>query len=446
MRSGRRQNGSKRIVGTVWALLVGLTTQAPAQPVPAPGGYLPHAAHPVPQFHLDDCLVPAGIPDPNPDERSAFDPPPCCPTKKGPSCELPPVQLPIRCYFGAEYLLWWIERGQTPPLVTSGSLEDQFPGALGQPCGPTQILYQGRAPNPFSGVRLTGELWWQDVGVQVSGFLLENRSDTFAAFSNGGPLTAVLARPFFNPVTLHEDADPVAVPGLAAGGVAVALSSQLRGAEANFVCGCGTPECHAPCQTLLAGFRFLDLDEDLDILSATSEEPAGLPNTFGIRDLFSTRNRFYGGQVGAQCVYCSKTTGLLLRLQGKVALGATQEQVQINGATTFSQGSGTPITYANQGLLVQPTNAGSASRTRFAAVPEVNLDVGVPVTPNCFLFLGYTFLYWTTVARPGDQIDRLVNIQPLGVPVPLQPTVPMRTLHSTGFWTQGLNLGVGFNF
>ncbi len=56
----------------------------------------------------------------------------------------------------AEYLLWWTKNGPTPgPLVTTGSLLDTAPGALGMPH--TSVLY-GAAGTSTGGSMRTGLL------------------------------------------------------------------------------------------------------------------------------------------------------------------------------------------------------------------------------------------------------------------------------------------------
>jgi hypothetical protein len=64
--------------------------------------------------------------------------------------------------------------------------------------------------------------------------------------------------------------------------------------------------------------------------------------------------------------------------------------------------------------------------------------------------VGYTFLYWSQVVRPGNQIDTTVNTtqvptHPEFGPLtgPAQPMVPFRT---TDFWAQGISLGVEVTF
>jgi len=58
------------------------------------------------------------------------------------------------------------------------------------------------------------------------------------------------------------------------------------------------------------------------------------------------------------------------------------------------------------GLLARPSNSGRSSRDAFAAVPECAVTLGYRVTRWLRATVGYSFLYWSDVARPGDQIDR----------------------------------------
>ncbi|HET7719587.1 MAG TPA: BBP7 family outer membrane beta-barrel protein, partial [Acidimicrobiales bacterium] len=59
---------------------------------------------------------------------------------------------------------------------------------------------------------------------------------------------------------------------------------------------------------------------------------------------------------------------------------------------------------------------------------------------------GYTVLYWSSVVRPGDQVDLLVNasqipsnLLPTGLVGPARPAVLFR---DTDFWAQGVNLSL----
>src|SRR5207249_3092904 len=86
-----------------------------------------------------------------------------------------------RFYGNVEYLQWWIKDSDLPPLVTSGSLNDDEPAALGQPH--TSTLFGGVTDNETrSGGRFTFGYWLNDcqtTAVEGSYFLLEHRSVGF---------------------------------------------------------------------------------------------------------------------------------------------------------------------------------------------------------------------------------------------------------------------------
>jgi Putative beta barrel porin-7 (BBP7) len=208
------------------------------------------------------------------------------------------------------------------------------------------------SPPMFSGGRFTAGYWWNDChdfGIEGSFLFLPQRG---------------------------------------AGGAALQTSSRLWAWELNarkpicegvFVCPSGYRlDYHAD---LLGGFRSLGLDESL--------LPAG-------PTLLRTRDRFYGGQMGAQAgVRCGRWE---LDVLGKIAFGNTHQIVE--------QGPG------------------HLNRDRLGVVPEANINLGYHVTGCVKVYVGYSFLYWSNVARPGDQLTRFA------------------TVRSTDFWAHGINFGV----
>jgi hypothetical protein len=87
-----------------------------------------------------------------------------------------------------------------------------------------------------------------------------------------------------------------------------------------------------------------------------------------------------------------------------------QEDVRISGVTVTNDfnGFGSTVAYPG-GYFAQPTNIGTQTRTVFAVVPEANLNVGIRLSPWATFVVGYTFLYANSVARPGGQIDHVIN-------------------------------------
>jgi hypothetical protein len=352
-----------------------------------------------------------------------------------------------RFWVSGEYLLWWIRNSNLPPLVTASPLASA--AVLGQPG--TVVLFGGRTDNEErSGGRFRAGFWLDDrqtFGLEGSYFFLGSRSVNFTAGSAGAG-SAVIGRPFFNALTGAEDAELVSVPGALTGATAVSLSSRLQGAELNGICNlcCG---CRGRVD-LLAGFRFLELNEGLGIAEDLTVNP-GVPVTggtaFGVNDQFSTRNRFYGGQVGARAEFWSGN--LFVNVRGTVALGGTDQVVDVAGSTVIAPPGRVP-TVGNGGLLAQPTNSGHFTRDQFAVVPEVGINVGYQVTNYLRAFVGYTFLYWSDVVRPGDQIDRAVNPTQLplsaAAPVLTGPARPAPVLRDTDFWAQGISFGLEFRY
>jgi hypothetical protein len=131
----------------------------------------------------------------------------------------------------------------------------------------------------------------------------------------------------------------------------------------------------------------------------------------------------------------------------KLALGNVHQRVDIQGQTTSTRG-GQASTTLTGGLLAQRTNIGHYSRDELAVVPELGANIGYHLTPRLQATLGYTFIYWSRVVRPGDQIDLEVNpdlLPPEADPFtgPLRPQFVFRT---TDFWAQGLQAGLDYRW
>ena len=77
-------------------------------------------------------------------------------------------------------------------------------------------------------------------------------------------------------------------------------------------------------------------------------------------------------------------------------------------------------------------------------VPELTLNVGYAVTSNASVYLGYNFLGWTNVIRPGDQIDRTVDLTfvPNAPLVTFAANRPVPTFRQTDLWVNGIQAGV----
>lgn len=368
-----------------------------------------------------------------------------------------------RIWVSAEYLLWWIKDANLPPLVTTGPVTALSPGAIGSP-GFGQ-LFGGTPDNgTFSGGRVTAGFWLNDCqtrGIEASYFFLGSRSNTFSAASTGAPGSLVLARPFFDVSTGLQNSQLISFPGLSSGSVSVPTTSRFQGPEVNFIsnlcCSCA-PACRDCCDTcepvggyrvdLISGVRYLDLKESLRI-SETIQVVPGAPifpgSTIRAFDQFDTTNQFYGGQIGVRGQVWRNR--MFATFTAKVALGDTRQTVDISGATTITAPNGA-VSVRPGGLLALPSNIGHYSRDVFSVVPEVGVNVGYQVTDHLSVFVGYNFLYWSDVARPGDQIDLGVNSTrtPVSLVPASGPARPQFTFRDSDFWAQGINVGVTLRY
>lgn len=368
-----------------------------------------------------------------------------------------------------EYLLWTFRTPQVPALVTTTNSGPPGPtsGALNQ-VG-TQVLYGGSNFDNLmrSGGRVSAGFWFpnhDDWGLDASFFFLGQRTTNFSANSNGNP---VLSRPLINTVTGQEGVEPVATtnliiggtPGfLLRGGINVDYASKLWGLDANVrkKAWCG-PWWHVD---VLFGYRHIELEEDLRIQEnlTTVLVPGSLSVNTLIADNFSARNNFNGGQVGieAECRFLNRwfASG-----QVKVAVGNMHQIYYISGSQTFISSAGGPVVSVPSGIFAGTTNSGRYERNRLAIVPEVNLKVGLDITSQLRIFVGYNFLYMSSVARPGDAIDRVVNpdrIVRVGVnengtlfkinPSMTGPARPAFFFRGSEFWAQGLNAGLEYHY
>lgn len=194
-----------------------------------------------------------------------------------------------------------------------------------------------------------------------------------------------------------------------------------------------------------AGWRHLGLSEDLQINeNLTSLLPSPENGQFLIEDLFETNNTFNGADLGV--VWQTTRGQFSLDLLMRLAVGSTHQSVLINGSTTISGSSvaGNNFQDATGGLLAQRTNIGEYSRSRVAVVPELGVTLGYVMTPQWRATLGYSFLYWSNVVRPGDQIDR--NINPNLIPPEMRPLTglerPVFTFVESDMWVNGLSVGL----
>jgi hypothetical protein len=360
---------------------------------------------------------------------------------------------PYRFYTEGSFLLWFLDSTTVAsPLVTSGpSL-----GILGQPGTVVLSSAQSADYDAAPGARIAVGGWLGDsrLGLELSGFYLGRQNDTH---SFGGSDALILSRPFLDTVSRRENVRVVAAPGAFAGGVVVDHSAQLWGFDV-------TPFWRvvnggSVVVDVLTGFKFLQYSEEMNVFDASTILAGGASafNGFGVaapaqiavHDRFGTTNSFYGGTIGARV--SSGRGGLFWDFTGKVSLGAVHQMVNVDGTTTLvSGGPFVTAATAGGGFLASGNYSGLRSDTRFAVLPEGDFKVGYQFTSWMNAFVGYSVLYVSSVARPGDQVNRSIAVTQL----PTSPTfntfsarpAALTDIIDDGLWVHGFNFGVTLTY
>lgn len=357
-----------------------------------------------------------------------------------------------RLWVEAEYLAWACSSTHLPPLVTTSdpgtSVADA--GVLGK--DNTAILF-GNADyhGDFrSGGRLTGGYWFTPehrLGIEGSYFQVDGGDAEFLAMGDG---TNILARPIVDAATGLPAAILVSYPGLQVGDIAVKSDMDLLGAEALLRYAFRQGEGNR--LDVVAGYRYQRLADRLIVADGydLARAPGATETTSFFRyDGLASENEFHGGELGV----LGRWWGCRWALQalGKVALGGTRTNATVAGQTeqlvTYDDVTIDPVSTLYQGgILALPSNQGSYGQTELAAVGELGLRVEYALNKQCRLMLGYSVIYWSSVARIADSID--VQIDRAQIPPAVKPSAvsPGFAFHNTDFWAQGLNAGVHIDF
>ena len=397
-------------------------------------------------------------------------------------------------YARGEYLQWWLEGMNTPPLVVQDTEPVVGPDVGGddveflQPgvstiYGGNRILEDGR-----DGYRATIGYWFDDYGnwgIEGDYLDFDDLTETFSAGSLDGIVPGTrIGRPFIAVA-------PLAGGGLPAGraveevdtedldgSVTVRSRSSFRTAGVRFMhglccrescdVGCGDSvggcdSCAGGCDScsgsgvagaagllpgvrrtdFLWGLRWAEFDEQLGITEDLQERVAN-GDSFLVNDVFDTDNEFTGGEVGFRWQWEQQRWSL--DLLSKIAIGSTRQRVRINGSTLVNrEDAGGEL--RTGGLLALPSNIGVFERDQFSIMPELGAKLGYMLTDRLRISAGYTFLYWSNVVRPGDQIDLLID--PNQVPVldgADEGFSPAFRFIETGLWAQGLDFGAEYRW
>jgi Putative beta barrel porin-7 (BBP7) len=339
------------------------------------------------------------------------------------------------CWFRAESLFWWYKSAPLPVLAVD----------------PTTGFEIGDHPAGFGvapGVRFElGFPICERLSFEGGGFVLGTTRNTLSAGSNAAGSPA-LVRPFINADTGAVGGSFVSVPGVVAGTFQATSQTQLWGVDP-----------HAYLRVVdrdglrfgwTAGFRFLDLQETLELDDSRNLLTGGTffngafkaGDRLVIVDQFHTHNRFSGGQIGAHGE--AEWGPLVLTGDFRLGIGTTDETVDVTGTTAFFPGPGNAF-LAPAGLQALGSNAGHHDSSGFALAPEMTLGAGYQLTSHVRLSIGYDFLYLSQVVRPGDQVPLVLS----AAQIPTSPTfilptgtIPAPVANRTDFWAQGVHAEV----
>ena len=287
---------------------------------------------------------------------------------------------------------------------------------------------------------LTGD---QGFGVEAGGFWFAKTSHSFrvASDGNGNPPIYLSG---YNVQTASESsaiiADPVAQ---FAGDVSIVNKMQMWGTEASALVNLYRADTIE--WTFLSGLRFIELRESFD-LNANSYD-LQLSSSTALHDRFATTNHFYGLQLGSRIRW--QPSRFSFEMTPKLAIGATQQVLKVEGQSSSSGAdAANPGSFVG-GFFTAPSNIGRRSTVDFGIVPALELKLGCQLTQNVNFSFGYDILYINSVLRPGNQIDRNLNLSqnPLWNATPgVGPNAPSPGLNSSSFFVNGLNLRLEFRF
>ncbi|MBY0527870.1 MAG: BBP7 family outer membrane beta-barrel protein [Gemmataceae bacterium] len=356
----------------------------------------------------------------------------------------PPSESGARFLAEVDYIIYWLKPVcLKPPTLTTGNLSDPQPGVPGQPG--TQLV-QGDHKFEFKGAngirpRLAawmGEDQW--FGLEVEGFVLEQvAASQNVGTTNGSPATFIL---FQDPQNVNTVL-PLTIPGVVTGNSTAYGTTQMWGVESNLAFRWPTEHGSKLHATLLAGVRYLHLDDQVEVTNrqALVANPSAV--TEGTAS-FTTRNQFIGGQIGSRFGIAGEHVAF--DVTTKVAVGETYLVSEVAGGPLLSGASVLPPLTPGP-VLALASNVGRQSSYRISVVPELNLKLRWMLSQQTQVSLGYNVLYWNKVLCPGDQMDTHANPTLLPFRGPATgPAVPAKLFSFTDAFAQGLELGLGFSF
>ncbi len=350
----------------------------------------------------------------------------------------------------AEYLYWDLKDGpRVPALVVSESCNCDGASKSETKLGCEKLDSKWRSGGKFA----LG--YWFDCehcfGAELNYFVLPNTSRKHSVHHSECGKDEALRIPFCVIGQDCDDSTDLSFPGVFDGWAKLKESNMMQGAELN-----GWMTIPSTCDYKagwLVGFRYWNFDEHLKFTTCTPT--VGITNDiWATKDKFRVENNFYGGQIG----FGMETAYDQFYLNGKVklALGALCAERRISGGLLTNEFNEPPFdgeaAVYEGGYFALPSRIGHRKTTKFAVIPDVNINIGYQFT-DCFrIQVGYTFLYINRVLRAGKQFDNCINpeeslaIQGNKNALVANCESHSRSLRTSSLWAQGLNVGIEFQF
>jgi len=351
-----------------------------------------------------------------------------------------------------DFLLWWRNGRRFPPLVT------RVVPAYPSPSNPAAAnsLSLDEAPVVFGGGAIEehgqpgGKLnfgMWLDAFHNFGlggGFVAVGDSSVAFADASDGSIVGI-GRPFFDTdanantalIIAGGDNTPPRTDA-SSGWINLATDSKMLAGDLYYRLlmhqGGGLRT------DFVFGYQYGRIDENLTVDAFTNNPTIG---SWRHTDAFRTENQYHGGHFGLRGEYRYGRWGL--ELLAKFAFGNMRQTVLINGIGEFTDLAVPPTVSSTAGLLAQATNSGSYVQDRFAFAEDIKIAIAFWPTSRLKISAGYSLMYWSSVARPGDHIDFGVDGRLLSNP--LWPAArPAFAFRPVGFYLHGLNLGMEYRF
>lgn len=343
------------------------------------------------------------------------------------SLRTPDMPVRPRIWVTPEYVHYWqSSTPKLPQLLSIADPTDTFP--VGNYYGDRGLTW-----SDGNGVKLTVGGWIdskEQYGAELTGFYIPRQTQSMNYDPLPGNVDAFFTDYHFGvpPFTYRNffPSDPASYAHFQ-------YSTQQYGGEANGLIRVHDWEPFDGAKltgTGLIGFRYFGLQD-------TYSDQYGEPTIgFFYNDYFKTNNNFYGANIGAHLRIEYKR--FFAEVTPKIALGVTEESVQVSGSNLV------PVLPFNDGFYASGNKVGDHTRDTFAYLPQITVKIGYDFNETVEAFVGYDALYLSDVARVENQIStQLDGHQIAGSGAHGAPDAsPPLQVQSNSLFEQGVTAGI----